>query len=154
MPATDSGSRSRRAVRSDTSSSAATSAGVTRARACSSSNVATNRSARMAQVLPEKRSGDGHFDWQSQHQRRPEESGMPGMTPPVADEREGLVAFLQQQRDAVRISAYGLTDEQARMAASAGALTIGGLVKHLADMERSWTATMTQRRREGGVDDY
>ena len=43
---------------------------------------------------------------------------MPGMPPPVADEREGLLAFLQQQRDAVRISAFGLTDDQARTAAS------------------------------------
>ena len=79
---------------------------------------------------------------------------MPGMPPPVADEREGLLAFLQQQRDAVRISAYGLTDDQARAAASVSALTIGGLIKHLADMERSWTATMTAKRREGGVEDY
>jgi len=79
---------------------------------------------------------------------------MPGMPPPVADEREGLLAFLQQQRDAVRISAFGLTDTQARTPASVSALTIGGLIKHLADMERSWTATMTQQRRERDVTDY
>ena len=60
---------------------------------------------------------------------------MPGMPPPVNDEREGLLAFLQQQRDAVRISAYGLTDGQARSAASVSALTVGGLVKHLAGLE-------------------
>src|SRR5438309_11246691 len=45
MPAADSASRSRRAVRIDTSSSAATSAAVTRLRACSSRSVATSRSA-------------------------------------------------------------------------------------------------------------
>lgn len=79
---------------------------------------------------------------------------MPGMPPPVNDEREGLLAFLQQQRDAVRISAYGLTDGQARSAASVSALTVGGLVKHLAEMERTWTATMTQQRRDRSPADY
>ena len=79
---------------------------------------------------------------------------MPGMPPPVADEREALLSFLQQQRDAVRISAYGLSDDQARAAASASALTVGGLVKHLADMERTWTATMTQARNDREPSDY
>jgi hypothetical protein len=81
---------------------------------------------------------------------RPKETEMPGMTPPVADERAGLLAFLQQQRNAVHISAFGVTDEQARTAASTRALTVGGLIKHLADMERTWTATMTQQ--PGGLD--
>jgi len=79
---------------------------------------------------------------------------MPGVPPPVADEREGFLAFLQQQRDAVRISAFGLTDQQARTPASVSALTIGGLVKHLADMERTWTATMTQQRGDRDPSDY
>jgi hypothetical protein len=100
----------------------------------------------MQQVFLEKRSGGGHFDCQVELSRRTEETEMPGMPPPVTDEREGLLAFLQQQRDAVRISAFGLTDGQARTPASVSALTVGGLIKHLADMERTWTATMTQRR--------
>lgn len=79
---------------------------------------------------------------------------MPGMPRPVSDERDGLLTFLQQQRDAVRISAWGLTDEQARRAPTAGALSIGGLVKHLADMERTWTATITQARLEGDPNAY
>ncbi len=79
---------------------------------------------------------------------------MPGLPPPVADEREGLLAFLQQQRDAVRISAFGLTDDQARTHASVSALTVGGLVKHLADMERTWTATMTRQRSDRDPTDY
>ena len=79
---------------------------------------------------------------------------MPGMPGPVADEREGLMAFLQQQRDAVRISAYGLTDEQAGRAASAGALTVGGLVRHLAAMERNWASMITQQRDEQGPESY
>ena len=38
---------------------------------------------------------------------------MPGLVPPVTDEREMLLAFLGQQRDALRYAAHGLTDEQA-----------------------------------------
>ncbi|MGI5185259.1 DinB family protein [Dactylosporangium sp. CA-152071] len=70
---------------------------------------------------------------------------MPGNVPPVADERSGLLAFLDQQRQGVRIAAFGLTDEQARLAPVASTLSVGGLVKHLAQMERSWVATMLQR---------
>ncbi|MEV4135737.1 DinB family protein [Dactylosporangium sp. NPDC049742] len=70
---------------------------------------------------------------------------MPGNVPPVADERSGLLAFLAQQRQGVRNAAFGLTDEQARLAPVASTLSVGGLVKHLAQMERSWVATMLQR---------
>ncbi|GAA1511805.1 DinB family protein [Dactylosporangium maewongense] len=70
---------------------------------------------------------------------------MPDNVPPVADERSGLLAFLDQQRQGVRIAAFGLTDEQARLAPAASTLSVGGLVKHLAQMERSWVATMLQR---------
>ncbi|MEV4508196.1 DinB family protein [Dactylosporangium sp. NPDC049525] len=77
---------------------------------------------------------------------------MPGNVPPVADEREGLLAFLDQQRQGVRNAAYGLTDEQARLAPSASTLSVGGLVKHLAQMERSWVAIMV--REPGPPVDY
>lgn len=72
---------------------------------------------------------------------------MPGTVPPVSNEREALTAFLDQQRDAVRATAYGLTDEQARLAPTAGALSVGGLVKHLAAMERSWVDYVLVRER-------
>jgi uncharacterized damage-inducible protein DinB len=74
---------------------------------------------------------------------------MPGQVPPVADEREGLLGYLAQQRDAIRIAAYGLTDEQARATPTASTLSIGGLVKHVAAVERGWMDTVLQR----GVDD-
>jgi len=73
---------------------------------------------------------------------------MPGNVPPVADEREGLLAFLAQQRDAIKASAYGLTDEQARTASTAGTLTVGGLIKHVTHVERNWMDTTLQRQRE------
>ena len=70
---------------------------------------------------------------------------MPGNVPPVADERAGLLAFLAQQRDVIRIAAYGLTDEQARLAPSASELSVGGLIKHVAATERGWIDTVLQR---------
>jgi len=70
---------------------------------------------------------------------------MPGLVPPVADEREGLLAYLAQQRYMLRTTAYGLTDEQARATPTASSLSVGGLVKHAADMERSWMARVLQR---------
>ena len=72
---------------------------------------------------------------------------MPGQVPPVADEREGLLAYLAQQRDVIRIAAYGLTDEQARLAPTAGPLSVGGLVKHVATVERGWIDIVLPRER-------
>jgi uncharacterized damage-inducible protein DinB len=70
---------------------------------------------------------------------------MPGQAPVHADETEQLLAYIEQQRDGLRFSAYGLTDEQARLTPTAGTLSIGGLVKHVALMERSWMDTVLQR---------
>jgi uncharacterized damage-inducible protein DinB len=72
---------------------------------------------------------------------------MPGQVAPVADEREGLLAYLDQQRQVLRIAAYGLTDEQARMTPTRSALSVGGLVKHVAETERSWMDVVLQRER-------
>jgi uncharacterized damage-inducible protein DinB len=63
---------------------------------------------------------------------------MPGVVPPVNDEREGLLGYLAQQRYVLRLSAYGLTDEQARATPSVSALSVGGLIKHAALAERNW----------------
>lgn len=38
---------------------------------------------------------------------------MPAHVAPVADERDGLLAFLAQQRLLVRTTTYGLTDAEA-----------------------------------------
>ena len=78
---------------------------------------------------------------------------MPGMVAPVANEREGLLAYLAQQRDAFRIVAYGLSDEQARATPTAGTLSIGGLIKHVAFVESGWIDTMLGRPGAGGGGD-
>lgn len=67
---------------------------------------------------------------------------MAAHVPPVADERESLIAYLDQQRDAFFSVSFGLTEEQIRLAPTAGTLSIGGLVKHVTTCERGWTERM------------
>jgi uncharacterized damage-inducible protein DinB len=75
---------------------------------------------------------------------------MAGNVPPVADERDGLLAYLAQQRHVLRIAAHGLTDEQVRLAPTAGSLSVGGLIKHVATTERGWLDIVLQRQRDEG----
>ena len=77
---------------------------------------------------------------------------MPGLAPPLLDERELLLAYLAQQRQGVRYAAHGLTDEQGRQTPLASALSIGGLIKHLADTEKGWI-DMIEQRDPGSADD-
>jgi hypothetical protein len=63
---------------------------------------------------------------------------MPGLVPPVVDERACLLGFLAQQRDAIRYATYGLTDEQAMARPSVSELSPAGLVKHTALVEQTW----------------
>jgi Protein of unknown function (DUF664) len=63
---------------------------------------------------------------------------MPGMPPPAADERESLLEFLAFQQNAFFAAAYGLTDDQARSTPSVSALSIGGLLKHAAGVQKGW----------------
>ena len=78
---------------------------------------------------------------------------MPGLVPPVADERDALVKYLEHERNVLRIAAYGLTDDQARLTPTVSSLSIGGLVKHAAFVERQWIDTILQRDRKS-QDDY
>ncbi len=63
---------------------------------------------------------------------------MPGLTPPTADERDNLLTFLAQQRYVLRIAAFGLSDAQAGTAPSVSPLSVGGLIKHVAQTEKGW----------------
>ena len=74
---------------------------------------------------------------------------MPGLPPPHADELEQLLVFLAQERYVVRLAAFGMTDEQARMAPSVSPLTVGGLIKHLAGVEEFWTDIVAGRQAAG-----
>ena len=71
---------------------------------------------------------------------------MPGTVRPVVDERDGLLAYLAQQRDALRFAVHGLTDEQATSTPTASALSLAGLIKHVARMERYWVVEIMAQR--------
>ncbi len=78
---------------------------------------------------------------------------MPGNAPPLTDEAELLLAYIAQQRDGLRNTAFGLTDDQARLTPTAGSLSIGGLVKHVAATERHWIDLALQRQRPAPRED-
>ena len=63
---------------------------------------------------------------------------MPGNVPSVEGERANLLAYLEQQRSGIRLTAFGLTDEQARSTPTASALSVGRLIKHVTATERGW----------------
>jgi uncharacterized damage-inducible protein DinB len=56
----------------------------------------------------------------------------------VDAERSDLLAQLDQQRQFLRYTTRDLTDEQARTRTTVSELTLGGLIKHVTDVERSW----------------
>ncbi|WP_344462661.1 DinB family protein [Kitasatospora kazusensis] len=68
---------------------------------------------------------------------------------PETDERDCLLTFLEGYRAAVRRAAHGLTEEQARSKPAASALSLGGLVKHVALCERFWLSTILMGRPAG-----
>ena len=72
---------------------------------------------------------------------------MPGQAPALTDERALLLSYLAQQRDGIRNAAYGLTDDQARLTPTAGALSVGGLIKHAANTEEGWIDMAAARDR-------
>ncbi|WP_428343276.1 DinB family protein [Mycobacterium sp.] len=56
----------------------------------------------------------------------------------MADERSALREYLAYHQSAFFAVAYGLTDEQARQTPTVSELSIGGLIKHVTDMQRTW----------------
>ncbi|MCH6161808.1 DinB family protein [Streptomyces marispadix] len=65
---------------------------------------------------------------------------MPVVVKPEApgDERGALLAYLDAQRGGIRRALHGLTEEQARSVPSASALSLAGVLKHVAVGERGW----------------
>ncbi|MCL8015079.1 DinB family protein [Streptomyces sp. AS02] len=56
----------------------------------------------------------------------------------VTDERADLLEALAKHRHFLRFTTRDLTDEQAGRRTTAGELCLGGLIKHVASVERSW----------------
>ncbi|WP_169949182.1 DinB family protein [Microbispora sp. H11081] len=68
------------------------------------------------------------------------ELSTPGVTgaPATSGERADLLAALAQSRHFLRLTTRDLTDEQAARRTTASELTLGGLIKHVTLVERSW----------------
>ena len=75
---------------------------------------------------------------------------MPGLPRPAAGERAELLNFLAQQRHLLRVAAHGLTDPEASATPSASALSVGGIIKHVAQVEHNWMDTIQQVPRPVG----
>jgi uncharacterized damage-inducible protein DinB len=78
---------------------------------------------------------------------------MPGLTPTTITERDTVIAFLRQQRYVLKLAAYGLTDEQAQATPSASALSVGGIIKHVALTEQHWTRRIVRGEQYGDMED-
>jgi uncharacterized damage-inducible protein DinB len=63
-------------------------------------------------------------------------------TTALSPERRDLLETLAAHRGFLRHTAAGLTDEQARTRSTVSELTVGGLVKHVAAVERMWAGFM------------
>jgi uncharacterized damage-inducible protein DinB len=81
---------------------------------------------------------------------------MPGQAPFHIDEHDLFLGYVAQQREVLRLTAYGLTDDQARQAAAPPSpLTVGGLIKHVTFVEGTWLDMIRERpRAEGAEDEY
>jgi uncharacterized damage-inducible protein DinB len=53
-------------------------------------------------------------------------------------DRADLLDVLHKHRDLFRFTVQGITDEQARTRSTVSELTLGGLVKHVAQVESTW----------------
>lgn len=56
----------------------------------------------------------------------------------ASDERTDLLEALAKHRHFLRFTTRDLTDEQAGLRTTAGELCLGGLIKHVASVERNW----------------
>lgn len=72
---------------------------------------------------------------------------MPGMPDPKSDLTDQLLAYVAQQRYNLKLTAYGLADEQAAATPTTSTLSIAGLIKHSAWCERGWIDMATGRTR-------
>ena len=62
------------------------------------------------------------------------------VTTAVTGERADLLETLAAQRGFLRHTVQGLTDDQARERTTVSELSLGGLIKHVAETEQGWVA--------------
>lgn len=66
----------------------------------------------------------------------------------AGDERGTLLLFVEDQREALRRAAAGLTEEQTSSRPTASELSLAGLVKHVAEVELNWLRLAQQKPNE------
>lgn len=71
----------------------------------------------------------------------------------ISRERADLLETLTAHRRFLLQTAHGLTDEQARSRPTVSALSIGGIIKHVAETERNWAQFMTDGAGKERVED-
>ncbi|MBF9072219.1 DinB family protein [Streptacidiphilus fuscans] len=71
---------------------------------------------------------------------------MPTVVIEEKDERDALLNFVEAQSAAVRRAVGGLSREQLTAQPTVSELTLGGLVKHLAEMESNWVRVILAGR--------
>jgi uncharacterized damage-inducible protein DinB len=72
----------------------------------------------------------------------------------VTGERADLLEALRQHRHFLRHTVQGLTDDQARERTTVSELTLGGLIKHVAETERGWADFILNGPEEVGIGDW
>jgi hypothetical protein len=79
----------------------------------------------------------------------------------LAGERADLLATLAQHRHFLRFTVRDLTDEQAGLHTTVSELCLGGIIKHVAAVERAWVdfilggaAAMKAAAEEGSATDW
>ena len=61
-------------------------------------------------------------------------------TQPLTGERADLLDALHKHRGLFRVTVHGLSDEQARTRSTVSELTLGGLIKHVTQVEENWAS--------------
>jgi len=73
-------------------------------------------------------------------------------SPGKHSEIDNIIGYLELQLDGIRHAAHGLTDDEARLAPCASALSIGGLVKHATYVCNGWEQREAAARGERSWD--
>ncbi|WP_309131077.1 DinB family protein [Brevibacterium sp.] len=74
--------------------------------------------------------------------------------PSVTTESDALFSFIEQQAIQLRLTAFDLTDEQARTTPTTSALSISGLIAHSAQVIYGWMQQVKDPSRVFTLDDY
>jgi len=75
--------------------------------------------------------------------------------PATDGERADLLETLRVHRGFLRFTLRGLTDEQAALTPTASQLCLGGIIKHVTQVERSWMDFVLDRQGGlGGADEH